>query len=755
MNNFRNQLHTWQWALLALNLIWAKWLFYPPETDLLWPSSLPIVAPPDNPGVNNELWQVPAAQPEWLSAVQHCPLFLTACCFSIFFAWLASRCPLSISLPAIVFLSAIANPDQLTATVFAGMVSVLITGNEATSRIASPVQMIASGWLITMLSIALSVDFAFTLLAFLLLLVSQLAQTGWQRRSTIMAVSLLSLVTISFWNVMPGFAAAAVRPVLAFLTALQSNVYPQLQPLLATAVGRIEMVVVLGLSTGLLVTPRRRFAKISSLETNNPTTQAKTAADAKSTAPDRVSCDDSRAGSKRLITALIFGSLAIISRHNLLPCTGVIVCLLATAGRKPTDGHQATSQFTRSWLRPTISVGLIAGLIISTISEPGWSKVTGVPRLVDLNLSGITGRVLLLQPSCNQPWDRLRRIGDVSLMADNRWDRPGLDHRQYETTCQDIMAGREDLELRPDGTVGGFRDFIQQNNVSVIAVETRQLRTLRHLATNPKWQLTALDCRQAIFETQQSSASVTRARRMGEMLLHFEWPAAGRGFNPEGILELGDKTTVPSVARALTAMHMPFAALRCVQSDLSPASDNVRREAYLELAARVRDQCGQASLADLWRALNGLDQNLSILNQFNPSKSLNNTNSQLNFPLRSQVDDPLPAEAAEQAVRQAMLTGNSDALAEYLAKVPSPTIQAFYRQISQLSLRLARPERRALTSTDLPLRLQDEGHFILANLAVESGDTQEAIALLQESLRLFKDSPFGAMRMVYLQQLSR
>ena len=754
MNTSRNQLQTWQWALLILNLIWSRWLFFPPETTQLWPSALPIAASPEAASVNSELWHVPASQVALLASVQNSPLFLTACGFSIFFAMLASRCPLLVSLPAIAFLSVIATPDQLPAALLAGMVSLLFNRSELPIRFAAAVQIVTAGWLITMLAIFFSLDFGLPLLMFLLLVCSQLARTGWKPRSAVMAVSLLAVVTISCWAVRPGFAAAAVRPILAFLTAQQSNVYPQLRPLWLTATGCLQMTAVVSLLVALFVMTRYRRAKVVSANSSPPVSEGKSTASYQPPASAPTLRQRRPNQSEWLTTALIFGILAMISGHNLLPCTTVLVCLVATCSQQQQTG-MTSAKPTRmaSWLRPAITAGLIAGLTVTTISAPGWSRVTGVPREVDLSLSGITGRVLLLQPSDSQSWDRLRSSGNVSLMADSRWDRPGLNLKLYETTCQDIIAGREDLELRPQRTMGGFRDFIQQHDVTVIAVHIGQLRTLRHLATNPKWQLTAMDCRKAIFETQHSSASITRSRRMADMLLHFEWPAAGRGFNPEGILELGDQTTVQSVARALSAMHMPLAALRCLQSSSSPSSDDIRREAYLELSIRVRDQCGCESLADAWRAFSDSGSSKATSNQNSATSAA--TTDAAKSAIRSRAASQPSAEEPELSVRQAILSGNSSALSEKLSLLSDSAMKNFYGQISRLTPSSSQLDHKALTSSQLPPRLQDEGSFILANLAVESGETQVAMQLLNEALSSFPHSPFNALRAFYLQQLSR
>ena len=716
MNRLQDALRPWHWGLLALCLIWSKWLYFPPDVTFLWPSDLPVLLSQADVAEVDGTWQVPATRFSLFSSLQQMPLFFSACCFALFFGSIVSHKNLVFAFFALILMCIVASPDQLICAVLTGMVCQKFTSG------VKPHRVIMKSWLALMAAVCFSIDFGFVVLAVLFLVLFQATAARWKFSIGAISIVAVTLGSLLFSALVPGFLNAAMRPFWAIFVARQSDLFPRLEPLYLTQSGSsclVGIIILLGCRVGFL-------------------SRSKQSATSSSSVPKMSGAD-----SNRLVVAVVFAILAASSFYSLLPCLVAMICLPdACGGSAARDKNKATES---SVLTRVIIAGPLVGILVGLLmSEPGWSTITGVKRQVDLRNSGISGNVLLLNPNDCEQWNQSRLAGEVTLVADSRWDRVDWDLRQYETGCLDIMAGREDLELRPDGSVGGYRDFIKQHNVSVISVSTKLRTTLRHLSTNPKWQLSALDCRQAVFESSGTPAAKMRSRRMSQLLLHFEWPDSRRSFNPEGILELGDLASARQVALALTAMHLPFASLRCVHADESNQGIRVRQDAYLELAIRMRDQCGCDSLADLWRA-------------FQPEGA---TAEAMHFrdissPLWSESDEGLSSDTPEGKVRAALASGDLLTSLRWLPEISDGAIRDYYQTLIHLSPTTGHLDSVDLKLSALPLRLRDEGLMIMANLALEQGDASKTIQLLADSLETLPDSKFTALRAFYLQQLIR
>jgi hypothetical protein len=210
----------------------------------------------------------------------------------------------------------------------------------------------------------------------------------------------------------------------------------------------------------------------------------------------------------------------------------------------------------------------------------------------------------------------------------------------------------------------------------------------------------------------------------------------------------------------------------------------------MEIAHRVYRHAGQGSLIDQFRGVHGLRRILSessdpeemlrgitsieglgldgLAKQLAGQMSESLGNSSLTDSQRTRLESiqDQPATGAsstkettpvpEESLRLALLEGDEAAAREHLEQMPEPA-RGYYAlilsSIDTASSQLHEQGAGLLRDPNFPENRRGEAWFTLGCLALETGNSEAAIAAFRESTQAELDSPYHSLRQMYRMQL--
>lgn len=441
----------------------------------------------------------------------------------------------------------------------------------------------------------------------------------------------------------------------------------------------------------------------------------------------------------------------------------------------------ATQPFVfRGWEKVVLAVGLIlsAGYFIHQTDTDALLTGNVLPEQVDPAKWETHGDVLLLNLDHASDWETPSSANRFPLIVNDRWDVFGEFYPTYSGVCRDLKEVRVNSYLRTDGRWGGYRRWVNEWSPTLLVVDSGELSAIRGLTLSPGWRLMGIDGKRTIFGNQDAPQNARQMRAALRCILNLEWP-----------VDLSDDelartivTTTPAdrrkVAAVLNAMRLPYAALRFLRNDDGPTSEELRVWCYLELAHRVHQHSGRASLLDQFRAVAQVrDGRTDFVGR--PSERIRVGRSLTELGLHSlaqklgfaeNVDTPAVEDVVElepdtlefslneQALRGALLEGDAQAATQLLAEIEdsrrdyyATLVSSAHSQAGEFATRL----ERVIVAKDFPQELLGEAYFYLGCAALEAGDTGRAVSALIQSQEIAPAFALKAIRQVYLVRLTR
>jgi hypothetical protein len=418
----------------------------------------------------------------------------------------------------------------------------------------------------------------------------------------------------------------------------------------------------------------------------------------------------------------------------------------------------------RMAMMPSALLGLTVLYWSWLLSNNGLSAIGGTsqPRMVDATLWQFDGAVMLTNRDHSVDWQSAVYQNRFPLLIDDRWDAEVENLQFYTAAVHDLHLGLREFHLKSNLTGGGYRCFLDQYQPVAIAVDSTETETIRHFSVDPEWRVMSVDSQRTIFGSSQSELTRSQTIRASELLFQLEWPRQNVSMRLEGIIALGTNADSRAVANVLTAIRLPYAALRVLPNDGTASTEQVRTWAYVELAHRALRETGQPSLLDHSRAFVALKrlQNNVIVSRSEREKiqravsSLQKVNLTIDTTPQGIADLP----ESEISVRHAVWEGEIDAAVKACNSISDSNVQTFYRFIlscSESSLEDAVAGlQKILELPELPIRIREEATFYCACMELELGNVVAAGILFNDSAKLRSDSALSPLRALYLSQLS-
>ncbi|MEO2035024.1 MAG: hypothetical protein ABGZ35_23335, partial [Planctomycetaceae bacterium] len=315
------------------------------------------------------------------------------------------------------------------------------------------------------------------------------------------------------------------------------------------------------------------------------------------------------------------------------------------------------------------------------------------PDIVDVTRWNTRGNVALMNLDHAARWNSKEIAALFQLVLNDRWDVFGDSYASYSQFCLDLRHGRASSYLRPDGTWGGSRQGIRKWSPTLLAVDSKDISTIRSIAISPYWSLMGIDSSETVFGSKSETRNRPQQRQALECIMSLEWPSPGSTRTIENTVVAKGETSSNVVADVLCAARFPYAGLRFISGDAGDDGDNIRMWCYLALASRVHRHSGATSLLDQGRAAtlvrrllsrhmlsseergqiartvaalglgdlaHALDPRFANRNESRGHLRTNREASQdLAFPQSRQPESPTPSFSADEtAVRQAIAGGD-------------------------------------------------------------------------------------------------
>ncbi len=438
--------------------------------------------------------------------------------------------------------------------------------------------------------------------------------------------------------------------------------------------------------------------------------------------------------------------------------TAIAICELNTK-----DARRHSPALSKLWM--PCSCVLVAVLQWSWLLANNGTSVIGgssQDRLVDTSLWRFQGPVMLTNPDHASDWQTAACRDQFPLLLDDRWDAYSNQVSGYTSVTHDMLEGLREFYLRQDGTAGGFNTFLKQHRPVAIVVDSRNLGAIRHLSVDPTWRVMSIDSRRTILGLSDSSDTGPQTQRAGNLFMQMEWPKPHANMPLKGTLALGAADDSRAVGMVLTAMRLPYAALRILPDDDCRDTARVRTWCYLELAHRSIRHTGQPSLLDQFRAVVRLRQLGSRL--LTPRRERDRIRRALaslqDKHLRTGLSGDLTHSISEpeQIVRSALQNGNwTDGMAASSSIEPSSARQFYGSLLTSNEVPLGDVRsglQSALESSDLPARIREEALFYCGCIELELRNTEAARQFFAQSQRIAPESRFSALRSQYLSQMT-
>lgn len=409
---------------------------------------------------------------------------------------------------------------------------------------------------------------------------------------------------------------------------------------------------------------------------------------------------------------------------------------------------------TLTW---TAGVLMAVGRLAWVTDWPTVVSGTSVAQRLDPTAWDSAGPVILMNLDHSSDWQEAGLARRFPLLADDRWDGLGPAYAEYAALCRDLRQVRDHGYLRSDQEWGGYKRWIAQWAPALVVVDSQDVEAIRGLSLSPDWRLMGLDGVRAIFGRSDVPGNRRQMQQALRCLMTLEWPAQLSDFSLENTIVSGGVREDRAVAEMLCALRFPYAALRFVRQDRSRQSQRLRASCYLELAHRVSTHASAGSLLDQYRAVilarSALDRGLGT-----EADRLRMSRGLAGLLDRSQPQSP--QGTAEETVRAALLRGDRGEVDRRLQEIQEP-LQSYYRVLAESPERSAAELCAALQAAISRLdesthpETRSEAAFYLGCAAIEAGEPLLAISALEESARHAPQQAFREMRQMYLRQLLR
>ncbi|MEZ6122259.1 MAG: hypothetical protein R3C49_03660 [Planctomycetaceae bacterium] len=385
------------------------------------------------------------------------------------------------------------------------------------------------------------------------------------------------------------------------------------------------------------------------------------------------------------------------------------------------------------------------------------------PRRVDPTLWRFDGPVMLTNLDHAIDWQGAAARKRFPVLLDDRWDTAADHVPEYTRATFDLLEGLREFHQKPVGE-GGYRIFLDQHQPLIIAIDSTQLEPIRRLSVDPEWRVIAIDAGKTVFGKTTHLLTRGQAVRAGELFFQLEWPRPGVSMQLDGILALGTAADSRAVSRVLTAMRLPYAALRVLPDDQSIETEAARCWAYVELAHRAIRHTGEPSLLDQCRAVSGMNRlrRTSVTTAGEQDQVRRALQSLTDNTVRStdlkKLGAGLMGLTPEQEVRTALTNGDFANAERATNDIADVGVRGFYKVLIQspdlTSTDLLDRFRSVLKSATLPSNLEEEAAFYSGCLQLEVGDSQGAYESLTSSDLINPHSRLAAIRDLYRSQLN-
>jgi len=415
-------------------------------------------------------------------------------------------------------------------------------------------------------------------------------------------------------------------------------------------------------------------------------------------------------------------------------------------------------------------VGIAAAIVLMGIQ---WQRfgadllfVRMEDRRIDPQQWQVSGRVLLTNLEQSSDWYTSSGSPMFSLVLGERaCSREVV--QKYLEVCTDWKANRRERFLRADGSWGGYFKAFQEWEPNLIATDAGDVETVRDLTLDPNWKVMGIDSRRVIFGSMDDARLTPQIQNASQSLLHLEFPGHRRPAELSRTLMRGNRADGREVAMALTAMRLPYAALRILPDDQHGRTLEARTWCYVELAHRCRSHSGQVSLLDQFRAMKGLRQlraasTLSGDTQERVERAISalGMDDIGSIQQESGTDNSgvFVVSKVEAELRRLLAAGDVDATNGVFEEVKSSSERLFFEAIIKVGdsnhESTKRLLDRAVESGELSARFQHESHFYLGCLAIEHGDSQNAVTQLELAVKSQNSGVFSPLAEFFLFQLS-
>lgn len=389
-----------------------------------------------------------------------------------------------------------------------------------------------------------------------------------------------------------------------------------------------------------------------------------------------------------------------------------------------------------------IQLGMHAGTIVSADL---------VSKVVDPTTWSVSGKVLLTNLDQSTQWQSSGLQKEFQLVVSDRWDIYAGDYPQYSHICEDWKHWRREAYVRSDGTWGGYQDVFVKWNPAFVVVDSKDVQTIRQVALDSNWKPLGIDQVRTIFGDPRASTIRVQADKAARLFSFLEMPRSETQFEFETTLGLGDPQGSYVVANVLTAMRLPYAALRLLDDQDSIHHRLSRAYAFIEIAHRTKRYSGQSSLVDVVRAWTMAEQLESSWRLASPERSrIYRALAALDYEDVISTSTNV-VDSQQQRIRTATARGHIVEARELAKGIPQRLTREFFLTAlaNHASANETLERLMALKSSALDEHLRTELHFYIGCAATEVADMRTAKKAFEEVAR-DTGSPFNALARLYL-----
>ncbi|MEZ6134844.1 MAG: hypothetical protein R3C53_08040 [Pirellulaceae bacterium] len=403
--------------------------------------------------------------------------------------------------------------------------------------------------------------------------------------------------------------------------------------------------------------------------------------------------------------------------------------------RSDSDSNAASAPWGANWKFPPARNGATMALaalglggVLLQLATHGSTVLAAdvIQRRLDYAQWNVSGVVVLGNLEETPSWSGSAvRAGQVKRqyqpVVSDRWDIFHADYQEYASVLREWKSWKREAYLRADGTWGGYQAVFSEWNPVLVALDSEDLAGVHQVSLDSQWKPIGIDFRQTVFARAEIGATQAYLDHATRALLTLEFPRPAVDIELSRVIALGNNSDARRVSGVLTALRLPFAALRVLPNDAWPETVNCAVFAYAELAHRAQRYSGQASLLDYARAT---------------SRELTGRETYLVRAAKQYLQN---MEAVHRERSDTLHGGELQSLLNATAELSAP----------QILSRLESMDREDLSSSEAA-----ECEFYIGCLANEVGDIELARRALAKSLELDRNGPFATLATYYLSQVN-